>query len=160
MDDNQQTSEHVVETGMVDGIYVKLSSQENSSNFDVNTLLLSAHESVKRNVHGVLKSVETKVLLNDVTTLNNVLVASYKDFKHKTGFNNLAIVFTAYCDYFGTDYHDTYTRLHDKMKEEIKRTSVTVLGHDVMDNMNRLHGEKKEIPTLAELLKIKREKHK
>lgn len=125
---NQPTQqEELYSQTELSSIYKQISIEPNT-NFDESEELKFLENCINKCFYTEFKHIETKVLISDINKLNQNLALLIHFCNNNYKYKNVSKIFIAYCDYFDLDYHDCYTKLHEKLQTLIRCGFIKLIG--------------------------------
>lgn len=100
-----------------------------------------------------IKHIDNTKFINDVTFFNTTLVGLIK-FCVSKNFNKINIIFIIFCDYFDLPYNLMFNNLHPKIKDNIIKRYIKLVGNLEYQKQKQKYNEQKDYvqPTLFDLI--------
>ena len=100
-----------------------------------------------------IKHIDNTKFINDVTFFNTTLVGFIK-FCASKNFNKINIIFIIFCDYFDLPYNLMFNNLHPKIKDNIIKRYIKLVGNLEYQKQKQKYNEQKDYvqPTLFDLI--------
>lgn len=134
-------------------IYKQISTGFNDE-FDLEEEFSMLYDNLDKCFDIQFKQIESNILISDTAFFNNKFVEYVKFCINNNQYNKINYIFIVFCDYFDLNYCVVYNILHPKLKDNIKKYYINMIGKSEFNRQKNKYEVKKDYhqPTLFDLI--------